>query len=473
MIPFSRSKKAMLFNIMLVIFTIIVLTTAFIKLSSRKCITPEVCVEKEIGEYPIDVMLKIQEGSKAMIYLDVAARFSLYQSLYELQKNGGLSDTGDCGMYYDFAVWKDAKGKYCLPEKKDVRESFQKYVTASLLGRLYKYPHADFISGFVVAPVVSLETPEAAQQAIVEGSALTYGAESHRCTGTYPDFTKQITYKSVEHPDWFPEGGVSIMIPKEGNCAGKLPLIMYFHGCHSGLPPKPTDPAGVINTMKTLVSEKKSDPVILVIPTQSRGDGWQDSADGACGPALWGSSFDIKKVIDEVTAGLPQGITVSSVSFAGHNGAGCNLQGGLHEAAQLYPNAYAFGIFDTCAAGKYGEDFKKKIRSDTKMIFTYGTMKDKFTEQDEVLGITQTVECPKVEIVAAGGELSNCRFDQGKNRFGFELLTASHTIPVPVGMEQMLKMFFAPSKSQPPTPGQPPGAAPNPVASDKNPPVQL
>jgi hypothetical protein len=419
-------------------------------------------------------MLKVQEGSKAMIYLDVAARFALYQSLFELQNNGGLSSTSECGLYYDFAVWKDSKGKYCLPAKKDAEDSFKKYVAASLLGRLYKYPHADFITGFSVAPVIDMSTPEAAQQAVVEGTGVTEGAESHRCTGSYPDFTKQFTYRSSEKPLWFPENGVNIIIPKEGNCPGKLPMIVFFHGCHPGnLGSAMGIVSQMVETMKKTVKEGKSDPVILVVPTQAAGDGWQNSPNGACGPALWGSAFDLKKVVDEASQNLPSGITVSSVSFAGHSGAGCNLQGSLHKAAELYPNAYAFGVFDTCAQPKYAEDFKAKLRGDTKMMFIFASMKDQFVQQNELMGITSDASCPSPEVDVQNAKFKSCKASSSNAKFGYEMVYNNHHLAMALGMEMMLKSFFAPSSSRPPATGPSPEGTPGLVGGLENQPVQV
>ncbi|MBI5398105.1 hypothetical protein HZB03_01455 [Candidatus Woesearchaeota archaeon] len=438
-----RSKKGLLFNILLVIFTIVILTTAFVRLSAKKCmdLSSQTCLEKVLGRDPIEVMLKVQDGSKAMIYLDVAARFALYQALFDLQAKGGLVSTGDCGTYFDFAVWKNAKGIFCIPEQKDTEQALQQYAASNIIARLYKYPYADFINGIPSEFVGLAQTPGVLPP---PGLPQATGAGSHRCPAAAQEYVKEFTYTSTEHPDWFPPNGVSVIIPAEGNCPGPLPMIVYFHGCHKG-----TISSGVksaedaLNTMRGLVKEGKADPVVIVIPTQKKGQGWADAPDGVCGPALWSSAFDIKSVVDQAQQNLPQGVTISSLSFVGHSGGGCNLEGSLHRAAELYPNAYAVGVFDACSGDLYGQSFQKKLSPQTKILITYAVMgKDRGVE-NKILGISKTVACPMTETVAVHGELSTCLSNKEGARFGYDLKIADHHASVAVGFEHMLKQFFS------------------------------
>lgn len=450
MLPRSalNSKKGMLFNILLVIFTLVVLTTAFVRLSAKKCQdgSSQACLEKVLGKDSIDVMLKVQDGSKAMIYLDLAARFALYQSLFDLQSKGGLATTSDCGTYYDFALWKNAKGIFCVPERKNAEEALKKYASTNIIARLYKYPHADFINGIPPEFAGAAFLPQDETRGVV--SPLTR-AGSHRCSTSTQDYIKEFTYQSTEHPDWFPPNGVGVFIPKEGNCPGQLPMIVYFHGCHKGAISSGMKSAtDMLNTLRRLVEQGKADPVIVVIPTQKKGAGWQEAPEGACGPALWGSAFDMKTVVDQATQNLPRGVTVSELSFVGHSGSGCNLKGSLHKAAELYPAMYAMGVFDTCAGEVWGQSLQNKLSPQTRMLMTYATMGKDRSAQNKILGVLQTVRCPQTQTVIGHGELGACLSSTSRLRFGYDLKVPDHHASVAVGFEHMLRQFFSASTTQ-------------------------
>lgn len=140
-------KKAMVFNVMIVLFTIVVLTYAYIVLSDK------LDVGKEIGESQLDAIIKIQEGEKALIFLDFAAKMASYQAAYELQERGGIGNTEQCGTYYGFSRWNSDTGETCFASSKEAKEGFKELFVTNILARMAKHPTADFIS----------QVPEAAQ----------------------------------------------------------------------------------------------------------------------------------------------------------------------------------------------------------------------------------------------------------------------------------------------------------------------
>ena len=84
-----------MFNILIVIFTGAILIFAFLQLSYKLKAIP-----KEIGESPYEVIATIQQGEKALIFLDLASKWALSQAVYDVQSGLGLEST--CGIYYGF-----------------------------------------------------------------------------------------------------------------------------------------------------------------------------------------------------------------------------------------------------------------------------------------------------------------------------------------------------------------------------------
>jgi hypothetical protein len=106
-----KSKKSeILFNITLVLVTIIVLTTAFFVLANKKDNFPS-----GIGGRQAEIIKTYQKADKMLLYVDESATFSVEQALYDLGQNGGYNTVPDCGKITDYMIWQ-SKSKDCYPK---------------------------------------------------------------------------------------------------------------------------------------------------------------------------------------------------------------------------------------------------------------------------------------------------------------------------------------------------------------------
>jgi len=130
-------KKSLLFNISLVIITIIVLTTALIALGQ---LSP---FKDGIGSRAFDIVNVYQEAENRLFYVDESAGLSAQQAAYDLAQNGGYSDKPECNEYRDYAIWSDATAKECYPD--DYKEGFKKIFNNNIKDYLSLLPFDKFI----------------------------------------------------------------------------------------------------------------------------------------------------------------------------------------------------------------------------------------------------------------------------------------------------------------------------------------
>ncbi|MFC1723602.1 SGNH/GDSL hydrolase family protein, partial [Nanoarchaeota archaeon] len=188
-------------------------------------------------------------------------------------------------------------------------------------------------------------------------------------------------------------------------------------------------------------------PAIYAAPSQTKGDGWRGKPNAVCvgtTAALWGAKIDMQKLVTLIKSKLPSGITVSSISFTGHSGAGCSYNTGIHKALKQFPNMYAVGQFDTCTNGGYGSSMKAKLGPNTKATIVFaGSMAARGKEQEQTLGITKKIDCPATSVQM--GETKDCKSDVSDKLFSYwmkNLAGHAHSRAVIVGMEQFLLKHF-------------------------------
>lgn len=133
-----RGRKAVVFNALIVVFTIIVLTFAFIRLTEKVN-----KVDMEIGEAPLKIVAQIQDGEKALIFLDFASNMALYQAIFDLQS--GQATQSECGTYYGFDMWNTGTGETCFLDADEIEEELKAHFTSNLVARVSAYPNADFV----------------------------------------------------------------------------------------------------------------------------------------------------------------------------------------------------------------------------------------------------------------------------------------------------------------------------------------
>ena len=142
------NKKSMLFNISLVLISIIVLITALMALIALKPF------KEGIGTRAFDVIKVYQETENRLFYVDRAAKLSAQQSAYDLAFNGGFETDSDCGKYKDYNVWSTTDPSiYCYPD--NYKEVFEKHLNQGLRNYLSLLPSNKFIEfteGFSIYP---------------------------------------------------------------------------------------------------------------------------------------------------------------------------------------------------------------------------------------------------------------------------------------------------------------------------------
>lgn len=118
-------------NLLVLLFFTILMIYAWTKLSSKYA-----GFDEKIGEKQLELIRTFQKAENALLYIDLSSKYSLQQAIYDLAKNGGISEVEEigtdeafafyeCGKFNDAYIWfeisKDADGKYlekeCFDEK--------------------------------------------------------------------------------------------------------------------------------------------------------------------------------------------------------------------------------------------------------------------------------------------------------------------------------------------------------------------
>lgn len=129
----KNKKGALLFAPMLLILMIVGLIYAYSEISARY---KE--FNKEIGEKQFELINTYQKGEKAMFYIDQSAKYSTYQGIYDLAKNGGCS-AGD--MHNEYRLWAvdSPKPGICFPSITDSKNGFFDFFTSILNNYMSNY----------------------------------------------------------------------------------------------------------------------------------------------------------------------------------------------------------------------------------------------------------------------------------------------------------------------------------------------
>ena len=113
-----KNKKSSLFFLpLLVLISIIVLTELFFVLWNKNS-----AFQMPLGKRETDLYGAYLTGEEALLYIDQSSKYALQQSVYDLAKNGGISEdksSKECGSFYGSSLW------YVLEKNQNV-EAFQK-----------------------------------------------------------------------------------------------------------------------------------------------------------------------------------------------------------------------------------------------------------------------------------------------------------------------------------------------------------
>lgn len=107
-----------------------------------------------VGDYALSLLGKSKEAEKALFYIDQSAKYSLQQAVYEIAKNGGVSeieeagtDEGfadyECGKFKDSYVWYEIKK---TESGYDLKECFDESAVSSYLMQGFNENMDEYIS---------------------------------------------------------------------------------------------------------------------------------------------------------------------------------------------------------------------------------------------------------------------------------------------------------------------------------------
>jgi hypothetical protein len=151
----------------------------------------------------------------------------------------------------------------------------------------------------------------------------------------------------------YPDKG-ALWIPSEARCGGTFDLVVMLHGINPSNNPTPSLNGGrrLDLITRALINGGNIKPVILAEPVHFEGSSTY----------LYGAGYDLTTHLDLIRAQLDaRGITIGSLSYTGHSGAGCDPNNGLYkvldELGTLVP-AYApelklWGMEDICYEPTY------------------------------------------------------------------------------------------------------------------------
>ena len=116
-----RCKKGMFFELIVFIAVLTVVISMVIVLNNKEGKFPK---GYKMGDRQMRLIRNYQSGESALLYVDIAAKSSFNEGVYELAKNGGYYGISKCGHYSGANVWadiaisgKDKKIEECYPEK--------------------------------------------------------------------------------------------------------------------------------------------------------------------------------------------------------------------------------------------------------------------------------------------------------------------------------------------------------------------
>jgi soluble lytic murein transglycosylase-like protein len=119
-------RKGFVFNLSLVMVTLIVLISLFLVLQGKKSKV------EPIGSRQFELTEAYQKGENVRFFVEQSAKYSLSQAIYDLSQNGGFAESGACGSYAGYQVW--LSDKKCFPNyQEELTNRFQLLLARYLL----------------------------------------------------------------------------------------------------------------------------------------------------------------------------------------------------------------------------------------------------------------------------------------------------------------------------------------------------
>jgi hypothetical protein len=198
-------------------------------------------------------------------------------------------------------------------------------------------------------------------------------------------------------PIAYPDSG-ALWIPAEAQCGGPFDLVVLLHGINPSSNPTPSLGGGRHLEIETraLIDADLVAPVVLAEPVHFQGSSTLLYSTAA--------GFDLRAHLDLVLAELDRrGITVQSISYTGHSGAGCDPSNGLYlllAELDLIVPSYApslrlWGLQDVCyeAAYHWQAPIDALSGADTVLFNMYSVQGDPTAFEDNLFPSPDPLPC--------------------------------------------------------------------------------
>jgi len=116
----KKGNQMMAWSLLLVMLILVVMAYIHVWSKTAKWTS-------KTGELQSEIIKSYDKGEKALIFIDQAAKFSGFSTIYLLGGNGGFFDEPECKHYLDnstkYNLWEEINEPSCYPTKSDIRKS--------------------------------------------------------------------------------------------------------------------------------------------------------------------------------------------------------------------------------------------------------------------------------------------------------------------------------------------------------------
>ena len=139
-----KNKKSKIFNVALLVGTIIVTAALLMTINTKLGKSKDFIIGSTQGE----ILKTYQLSQKILLYTDQSAKYSAYQSIYELAKKGGCNESDD---YLGYSIWGFDVNSKCSPDKEFAKKKFIPMFSDSLNNFLLKYESIKIPLNFILS----------------------------------------------------------------------------------------------------------------------------------------------------------------------------------------------------------------------------------------------------------------------------------------------------------------------------------
>ncbi|NOY90720.1 MAG: hypothetical protein GXP55_05870 [Deltaproteobacteria bacterium] len=172
----------------------------------------------------------------------------------------------------------------------------------------------------------------------------------------------------------YPDRG-ALWVPREAACGGDFDLLVMLHGINPSSATHSSLGGGrnLQQLARALLDEGRITPLILAEPVHFQ----------ASSSRLYGAEYDPVEHLSRITSELEaRGIRLSSISFSGHSGAGCNRDNGLYKVLEMQdalvprfaPSFRLVGFADVCYGPAYHAEIPTRTGRGLTLVNMLATM---------------------------------------------------------------------------------------------------